>query len=63
MRSLIDGLIEAQSIKNYNFQFSRSEIRPKLMYLFKVSFLITIDIYKAYFKSHMDTETKSLFFW
>ena len=62
MRSLTDGLIEARSIKNYDFQFSRSKIRPKLMYLFKVSFLITLDIYKAYFKSHMDTETRSFIF-
>ena len=51
MRSSIDGLIETQSIENYNFQISKSEIRPKLIYLFKVSFLTTLDIYKTYFKS------------
>ena len=51
MRSSTNGLIEAQSIKNYNFQFSRFEIWPKLMYLFRVSFLTNLNIYKAYFKS------------
>ena len=51
MRSSTDGLIRARSIENDDFHFSRSEIRPKLMYLFRVSFLTTLDIYKAYFKS------------
>ena len=49
MRSSTDGSIEAQSIENYDFQISRYEIWPKLMYLFRVSFLTTLDIYKAYF--------------
>ena len=36
----------AQSIENYNFIIlSRSEIQPKLMYLFRISFLTTLDIY------------------
>ena len=52
MRSSTNGSIEARSIENYDFQFSRSEIQPKFMYFFKVSFLTTLDIYKAYFKSH-----------
>ena len=45
MRSSIDGSIEVQFIENYNFQIFRSEIRLKLMYLFRVSFLTTPDIY------------------
>ena len=34
------------------------------MYLFRVSFLTTLDIYKTYFKSrqHTDTETKRVIF-
>ena len=45
MRSSIDGSIEVQFIENYDFQIFRSEIRLKLMYLFRVSFLTTPDIY------------------
>ena len=37
MRSSINGLIEARSIK-------------KNMYLFRISFLTTLDIYQVYFK-------------
>ena len=51
MWSSIDSLIVARSIENYNFRISRSEIQPRLVYLFKVSFLTILDIYKAYFKS------------
>ena len=51
MRSLTDGSIEARSIKNYDFQFFRSVIRLKLMYLFTVSFLTTLT-YIRLFKSH-----------
>ena len=43
--------IEARLIESYDFQFFISEIQPKLMYLFRVSFLTTLDIYKAYLKS------------
>ena len=45
MRSSIDGSIEVRFIENYDFQIFRSEIRLKLMYLFRVSFLTTPDIY------------------
>ena len=41
----------ARSIELYEFRNSRSEFWPMLMYLFKVSFLTTLDIYKTYFKS------------
>ena len=51
MRSLKNASIEARSIKNYDFQIFKSKIRPKLMCLFRVYFLTTLEIYKAYFKS------------
>ena len=41
----------AWSIENYDFRIFRSEIRPILYYFIRVSFLPTIVIYKAYFKS------------
>ena len=52
MWSSIDSSTIAQSIKIYDFQFSRFEFRFRILYLFRVSFLTTLDIYKAYFKSH-----------
>ena len=39
------------AIENYDFRIFRSEIRPILYYLIRVSFLTTLVIYKAYFKS------------
>ena len=50
--SSIDGSTHPRSIENYNFRISRSKIRPRLMSLFRVSFLTNLDIYKPYFKSH-----------
>ena len=50
MGSLTHSSTQAQSIKNYDFRISRFEIQPTLVYLFRVSFLITLDIYKAYFQ-------------
>ena len=38
------------SIENYENQFFRSNFRLMLMYLCKVSFLTTLNIYKAYFR-------------
>ena len=52
MWSSIDSSTVAQSIENYDFKIFRSEIQPNLVYLFGVSFLTTLDIYKADFKSH-----------
>ena len=37
-------------IENYKIQISRFDFRPMLMYLCRVSFLTTLDIYKSYFK-------------
>ena len=51
LRSSINGSTHPRFIKNYNFRISRSEIQPRLMYLFRVSFLTALDIYKPYFKS------------
>ena len=47
----IDGSTHPPSIENYDFRISKSKIRPRLMYLFKVSIFTTLDVYKAYFKS------------
>ena len=62
---LDDSLTVARSIKNYNFRISRSEIWPSLVYLFGVSFLIILDIYKAYLKvvihRYRDQETYILY--
>ena len=50
--SSIDSSTAARSIENYDFRISRFEIRSSLVYLFGVSFLTTLDIYKDYFKGH-----------
>ena len=39
------------SIKNYGIQIFISDFRPMLMYLCRVSFLTTLEIYKAYLRS------------
>ena len=57
-RDLMWSSIEAWSIENYNFRISRFEIRPCLMYLCKVSFLTTLDIYKVYIKGRHTREYK-----
>ena len=50
--SSIDSLTVAWPIKNYDFRISKSEIQSNLLYLFGVSFLTTLDIYRDYFKGH-----------
>ena len=42
----------------YEIQFFRSDFRPMLMYLGKVSFLTTLDLYKAYFRGRYIKEYK-----
>ena len=42
---------QAISVKTYEFRTSRSNFHPMLKYLYRVSFLTILDIYKAYFKS------------
>ena len=39
-------------------QISRSDFWAKLMYLCRVSFLTTLDLYKAYFRDHHIREYK-----
>ena len=38
------------SIKVMGIQIFKSDFQPMLMYLCRVSFLTTLDIYKAYFR-------------
>ena len=38
------------SIENYEIRISRSDFRPMLRCMHRVSFLTTLDIYKVYFK-------------
>ena len=42
---------QAISVETYKIITSRSDFRPTLKYLYRVSFLTTLDIYKPYFKS------------
>ena len=52
MWNSIDSSTATRSIENYDFRISRSGILPRILYLFRVSFLTTLNIYKTYFKSH-----------
>ena len=42
--------IEVVSVENYEIRISRSDFMYIYEYLCRVSFLITLDIYKDYFK-------------
>ena len=46
------GILTVVSIKNYENQFFRSNFTHIRVYVFRLSFLITLDIYKDYFKGH-----------
>ena len=66
MWSSIDSSTTTRSIEMYDFKFFRPEIWPRLLYLFRVSFLTTLNIYKAYkayFKSrqHEDRDQETYF--
>ena len=50
MLKLDTSLTQAISVETYKIRTSRSNFWPVLKYLYKVSFLTTLDIYKAYFK-------------
>ena len=50
MLKLDRSSIQAISVKTYEIRNSRSDFRPMLVYLYRVSFLTTLDIYKTYFK-------------
>ena len=45
--------IEAIFIENYENQFSRSVFHAYPCYVFKFSFLTTLDMYKNYYKGHL----------
>ena len=44
------SLTQVVFVETYEIRNSRFDFRPMLVYLYRVSFLITLDIYKAYFK-------------
>ena len=50
MMELDNSSTEAVSIKNYEIQISRSDFTHIHVYLYRVSFLTTLYIYKDYFK-------------
>ena len=56
--TLAQHLLDTLFVKLYEIQFFRSDFRPMLMCLCRVSFLTTLDIYKAYFKGHHSREYK-----
>ena len=53
IRSSTDSSITV-SIKNYKIQISRSVFHAYPSYLYKVSFLTTLDIYKDFFKGRFN---------
>ena len=44
--------IEVVSVENYKIQISRSDFTHIYVYLCRVSFLTTLNIYNDYFKGH-----------
>ena len=50
MLKLDTSSTQAISVENYKISNSRSDFQPMLLYLSRVSFLTTLDIYKDYFK-------------
>ena len=46
------------SIEIYKIRISKSDFRPKLTCMYRVSFLTTLDIYKTYFKGRHRREYK-----
>ena len=45
-------MTKAVFVETYEIRNFRSNFRPMLVYLYRVYFLTTLDIYKDYFKSH-----------
>ena len=58
LKSSIDSRLIEVSIEVMGIQISRSDFRPKLLYLCRVSFLTTLDIYKACFRGRHIREYK-----
>ena len=54
----LDSCLIDVSIRNYEIQISRFNFWPMLMYLCRVSFFTTLNIYKAYFKCRHIRECK-----
>ena len=50
MLMLDNNLTKAISIENYEIQIFKSNFTHIYVYLYRVSFLTTLDIYKDYFK-------------
>ena len=48
---LNSNLIEAVSVENYEIKISRSDFTHIHVYLCRVSFFITLDIYKDYLRA------------
>ena len=48
---------EAESVEIYEIRISKSDFRLMLTFMCRVSFLTTLDIYKAYFKGHHTKRT------
>ena len=57
-QSLDSCLIDTVSIEIYEIRIFRSDFRPMMTCLCKFFFFTTLDIYKAYFKSHNIREYK-----
>ena len=57
-QSLDSCLIDTVSIEIYEIRIFRSDFRPMMTCMCKISFFTTLDIYKAYFKSHHIREYK-----
>ena len=53
MLRLDRSLTEVESVENYEIRISKFDFTYIHMYLCKVSFLITLDIYKDYFKGRL----------
>ena len=50
MLKLDKSLTQAVFVENYEIKNSRSDFQSMFMYLCRISFLTTLDIYKDYFK-------------
>ena len=52
MLKLDKSSTQVVSVETYEIRISKSDFQPMFVYLYKVSFLTTLDIYKAYFKGN-----------
>ena len=55
-----ESSIEAESVEIYKMKISISNFQLMMTCLCRVSFLTTLDIYKAYFKGHHTWRTHAL---